>query len=721
MVKKPLLTIGMIFKNEIRCLERCLKALQPLRDAIPCELVMADTGSEDGSWEIAERYADFVFDFPWINDFSAARNAVVDCASGKWFLTVDCDEYLDEDVSELTEFLLSNGRNGTADAGLVVQRNYSTLEMDGSYSDFNALRLMRLSTGARYHGSIHESWETADPAKAISTATLGKTVLHHDGYAGLNAERGKAKRERNLDLLRGELEKTPNSLRRLFQYVETGIETQLDALDKLRRALELVERKAPQWERYGPPLYRYAVYAALHRELPELETWAKRGEELFPESYFIRIDMQSLMFAYAWNTKKDYEEAIRWGEAYLQACAEYEAVPVHTEWQTSTVAKASPPDQQAMRVFLSRGYTREGHPEQALRMLETVDCAVLDEEMPGVLAEALYEVHSKSVLDTAPLTEKLWAELNRPLPNEERAKERRERFLVRGSAAFSEEYRRKEREDAAFSRPAYTVFLPLADECEVGRAAAVLETDDPVLLEEELSNVENWEAFPFPALTHALERGAAFPLPGKPLKLEEMDSLAMRLAAEPEKLTRLAQAAETDTPQRLCWARALLMAAVRSFNWAEDASDEGRGAALVRKFAEAEKAFLPLCYAPEVLTGENLSLLPSMHRFGWYCVRAFDALGAGDKAGYVRLLREGLESCAEAKPIVEFLLRQLEESQKIPATPELLVLAEQVRMLLARYPADDPAVEALKQSEEYRSVAHLIEGPEPGLFGGFAQ
>ena len=44
---KPVLSIGMIFKNEIRCLERCLKSLQPLREAVPCELVMSDTGSDD--------------------------------------------------------------------------------------------------------------------------------------------------------------------------------------------------------------------------------------------------------------------------------------------------------------------------------------------------------------------------------------------------------------------------------------------------------------------------------------------------------------------------------------------------------------------------------------------------------------------------------------------------------------------------------------------------
>ena len=46
---KPLLSIGIIFKNDIRSIARCLKALDPIRKAVPCELVMADTGSDDGS------------------------------------------------------------------------------------------------------------------------------------------------------------------------------------------------------------------------------------------------------------------------------------------------------------------------------------------------------------------------------------------------------------------------------------------------------------------------------------------------------------------------------------------------------------------------------------------------------------------------------------------------------------------------------------------------
>ena len=103
-MSQPLLSIGMIVKNEERCLEKCLKALEPLRQAIPCELVIADTGSTDKTREIASKYADILFDFEWINDFSVARNAVMDKCSGKWYLAIDADEYLVSSPQEIIDF-----------------------------------------------------------------------------------------------------------------------------------------------------------------------------------------------------------------------------------------------------------------------------------------------------------------------------------------------------------------------------------------------------------------------------------------------------------------------------------------------------------------------------------------------------------------------------------------------------------------------------------------
>ena len=179
---KPLLSIGIIFKNEIRCLERCLQSLQPLREAIPCEVVMADTGATDGSREVAEQYADILFDFPWVNDFSAARNAVMERCSGIWYMSIDCDEWVDPDIEGYVAFLTARERFQEFDFASVIIRNYNTAELaaGGGYADFLAVRLLRLSTGIRYEGNIHEHWPYGSD---LRTMLIRGGVFHHEESA----------------------------------------------------------------------------------------------------------------------------------------------------------------------------------------------------------------------------------------------------------------------------------------------------------------------------------------------------------------------------------------------------------------------------------------------------------------------------------------------------------------------------------------------------------
>ena len=55
---------------------------------------MVDTGSRDRTKQVARRHGARVADFPWVDDFSAARNHALDLARGEWILVVDCDEQL---------------------------------------------------------------------------------------------------------------------------------------------------------------------------------------------------------------------------------------------------------------------------------------------------------------------------------------------------------------------------------------------------------------------------------------------------------------------------------------------------------------------------------------------------------------------------------------------------------------------------------------------------
>lgn len=261
------------------------------------------------------------------------------------------------------------------------------------------------------------------------------------------------------------------------------------------------------------------------------------------------------------------------------------------------------------------------------------------------------------------------------------------------------------------------LYAPLAGQCEIGTAAAILAAATLPEMAELLDQAEDLTALPLLALEKALLSGVSFP--GKPLKLEEMDTLAAGLSQDPETLFNiLDKTSIAGDLQSLAWVRALALAAVQVFKWEESAAN---GVSLAQTFAKAEDAFLSACYMPEVLCAENIQVLPPMHRFGWYCARAFETLEAGDTVGYVRLLRAGLETNPAMKAMVEYLTDHMPEPRKPKPSGELLALAEQVRTLLAAYAPDDPAVIALKQSAAYQRVARLIEGPDSGVFGGLPQ
>lgn len=719
-MSKPLLSIGMIFKNEIRCLERCLKSLQPLREAVSCELVMADTGSDDGSREVAERYADILIDFPWVNDFSAARNAVMDRCSGEWYLSIDADEWLDSDFSELTAFLRSGG--GGVKSCAVVQRNYTSLDTGGIYRDFYAVRLGRMTTSLRFHGIIHESWLPASSAPCIP---LRHVILHHDGYVYQSEEQRQQKTKRNMALLREELEQNPENMRLLLQCVESGHD-EPDFLDLLRSAVAAVERRMDGWNKLGPPILRYAIANAQEKELPELKVWAAQAEKWFPNSFFTRIDVECILFGQAWK-EKDYNQCVHRGERYLRAMEDNRVgIGDQNARFNGVLMMESLHYERRVRIILAGAYIHTGQEARAAKLLGQIDGGELDIEQTRLFALAVQELHTRTGYDTAPLISAFWKQISQPKPDQKRADARKN--IVCGTAfnVFIPQAWDEEAKKEKFCRHAYTLYLPLRDKCELGRAAAILETGGTAEIAELLSQVERWDALPIQALAHALDCGVAFPLPDKPLNMEEMDSLAGRLAADKENffplVSRVLAENFTVNGQILIWARGLSMAAVRVFDWSAEDADTDTGLSIVWSFAKTEKAFLPFCYAPQILREENLHVLPPMHRFGWYCVQAFEALDSGDAVSYVQLLRAGLSVCGNVKDMVEFLVKHTPQLQAQPgSSAEMFALAEQIRTVLANFASDDPAVAALKQSEAYRKVAYFIEGVEVPVMGELLQ
>ena len=83
----------MIVKNEEAILARCLDSVADLVD----EIIIVDTGSTDATKKIANKYTDKIYDFQWIDDFSAARNFAFSNATKEYIYSADADEVLNEE------------------------------------------------------------------------------------------------------------------------------------------------------------------------------------------------------------------------------------------------------------------------------------------------------------------------------------------------------------------------------------------------------------------------------------------------------------------------------------------------------------------------------------------------------------------------------------------------------------------------------------------------
>lgn len=205
------ISVCIIAKNEEKHIEECLKRLQDYG----FEIVVTDTGSTDKTKEIAEKYADKVLDFVWIDDFSAARNFCASHASNNWILSLDCDEYINSiDVSVLRMLMQKFPKY----AGVIRLKNLIHDENGNlGYGTDDVTRFYNKNFyGFRF--PIHEqicTLKLAESDKQMDCFLLPMEVIHH-GYA-LSPEEMRKKQERNLGMLYKNLEKNPQDAYTKFQ------------------------------------------------------------------------------------------------------------------------------------------------------------------------------------------------------------------------------------------------------------------------------------------------------------------------------------------------------------------------------------------------------------------------------------------------------------------------------------------------------------------------
>ncbi|MCH5185771.1 MAG: glycosyltransferase family 2 protein [Oscillospiraceae bacterium] len=199
-----ILSIGMIVKNEEKYLRMCLEALKPLLDELNSELIIADTGSTDGTVETAKEFTDKVYHFEWCNDYSKARNFTLEKSSGEWFMFIDADEILQNPQNIIRFF--KTGKYKKYSWAMCIQRNLNNEEDMSSYSDYAVARMCDRKRNMRFCGIIHEALSPLDD-KYFNT----DAVFLHYGYISGKAFVKKAKRY--AESIKTELKENPDDMR----------------------------------------------------------------------------------------------------------------------------------------------------------------------------------------------------------------------------------------------------------------------------------------------------------------------------------------------------------------------------------------------------------------------------------------------------------------------------------------------------------------------------
>lgn len=267
-------SIALIVKNEERTLDRCLATLAGAVD----EIVVVDTGSTDATVDVARRYTDRIFDFPWRDDFAAARQHAFDRAASDWVGWVDAD-----DVVMGAEHIRTLVAEAAPDVGALYWRYAMDFDAAGQpRCQFWRERLVRNDGSYRWQGRIHETLWSDQPWQTVRRSEVW--VEHRSP-----AERGGQRLARNIALLEAELARTgPEPSPRLLYYLGRDYASAGRAEDALAAYERYLAIATWDDERYLAQVAVAGLLRALNRldEAIDADLQAVKLKPRWPEAYF---------------------------------------------------------------------------------------------------------------------------------------------------------------------------------------------------------------------------------------------------------------------------------------------------------------------------------------------------------------------------------------------------------------------------------------------------
>jgi glycosyltransferase involved in cell wall biosynthesis len=293
----------MIVRNEEDHIGRCLASLKGHVD----DIVVVDTGSTDKTVEICKSYGARIYNHPWEDSFSIARNQAMSYVETEWMIQLDADEEMDEESAPKIRDIVKSAHKSKSNLVYLVLENVDPATMKAT-SVVNTGKIIRMGVGTHYKNRIHNKLVIGD-----SEPRLTGLKIRHYGY-NLSAEIMEKKRQRTTSLLLIQLEEQPNDPETNYylaiQYLRA--DDWQNAIKYSERAQNLFKEHEPQSQLLLLAYHIGAVAFYETKRYKEAEELSLEALKLYPDY----VDANSMMCSITFALKR-YKDCEFYSKKYL--------------------------------------------------------------------------------------------------------------------------------------------------------------------------------------------------------------------------------------------------------------------------------------------------------------------------------------------------------------------------------------------------------------------